>query len=307
MQRNWIGRSEGLHCAVRARSRDHPGREKTSSKSSPRATTRCSARNSWRSRPIIRSPSAAAAKNPALAEFIAECKRHGTAQQLIDTAEKKGFDTGMKAIHPFDPTWKLPVYVANFILMDYGTGAIFGCPAHDQRDLDFANKYKLGNTPVVCPPTQDPSSFVITDTSPMRARDGMINSRFLDGMTIEAAKEEVAHRLESQSRGNRPVADPPGQFPPARLGNFTPALLGLPDPDHSLRCLRHRAGAGARAARDAAGGRRIRSAGQSARPPSDLEARGLPAMRSAPRGAKRIPWTLSWIRPGISRGSPIPG
>ncbi|MGC8074611.1 hypothetical protein ACP3W1_29045, partial [Salmonella enterica] len=71
-----------------------------------------------------------------LAAFIEECKRHGTAQAEIDTAEKMGFDTGIKAIHPLDADWKLPVYVANFILMDYSTGAIFGCPAHDQRDLD---------------------------------------------------------------------------------------------------------------------------------------------------------------------------
>ena len=148
---------------------------------------------------------AAAAKDPALASFIEECKRHGTAQQLIDTAEKKGFDTGMRAIHPFDPDWKLPVYVANFILMDYGTGAIFGCPAHDQRDLDFANKYGLGNTPVVCPPDQDPSTFVITDTA-YEGEGCMINSRFLDGMTSVQAREEVARRLEGASRGNRPVA-----------------------------------------------------------------------------------------------------
>ena len=67
-----------------------------------------------------------------------------TAQAEIETAEKKGFDTGIRAIHPFDPTWTMPVYVANFILMEYGTGAIFGCPAHDQRDLEFANKYGLG-------------------------------------------------------------------------------------------------------------------------------------------------------------------
>src|SRR5674536_196495 len=110
-----------------------------------------------------------------------------------------GFDTGIKALHPFDASWKLPVYVANFILMEYGTGAIFGCPAHDQRDLDFVNKYRLGNTPVVCPEGQDPKSFVITNT----AYDGdgrMINSRFLDGMTIEQAKEEVAKRLESTVR-----------------------------------------------------------------------------------------------------------
>ena len=88
------------------------------------------------------------------------------------------------------------MYVANFILMGYGTGAIFGCPAHDQRDLDFVNKYGLGNMPVVCPPGQDPATFVITDT----AYDGdgtLINSRFLDGMTVEQAKEEVARRLEN--------------------------------------------------------------------------------------------------------------
>src|SRR5205814_1499790 len=141
----------------------------------------------------------AAAKNPKLAEFIAEIKRIGTAQEVIDTAEKQGFDTGIQAIHPFDPSWKLPVYVANFVLMEYGTGAIFGCPAHDQRDLDFVNKYGLGNTPVVCPPDVDPKSFVITDV----AYDGegrMINSRFLDGMTIEEAKEDVAKRLEGQLR-----------------------------------------------------------------------------------------------------------
>src|SRR5262249_20857185 len=108
---------------------------------------------------------AAAAKNPALAEFIADCKRHGTAQESTETAGQKDFATGIKAIHPSEPDWKLPVYVANFILMDYGTGAIFGCPAHDQRDLDFVNKYGLGNTPVVCPPGQDPKTFVITDTA----------------------------------------------------------------------------------------------------------------------------------------------
>ena len=94
---------------------------------------------------------AAAAKNPELAKFIEQCHHMGTSQEAIDTAEKMGFDTGIKAVHPFDPIWKLPVYVANFILMDYGTGAIFGCPAHDQRDLDFVNKYGLGNTPVVLP------------------------------------------------------------------------------------------------------------------------------------------------------------
>ena len=129
----------------------------------------------------------------------------GTSEAAIETAEKKGYDTGLKARHPFDPDWQLPVYVANFVLMDYGTGAIFGCPAHDQRDLDFVNTYGLGNTPVVCPPGEDPRTFRIAAIA--YEGDGvLINSRFLDGLTTQAAKEEVARRLEAKSLGNRPQA-----------------------------------------------------------------------------------------------------
>jgi leucyl-tRNA synthetase len=130
----------------------------------------------------------------------------GTAQELLDKAEKRGFDTGLRARHPFDPQWELPVYVANFILMEYGTGAIFGCPAHDQRDLDFARKYKLPVTPVVVPPEADTNSFKIGDEAYLG--DGRLaNSRFLDGLSVDAAKEEVAKRLEKEKRGNRPVAE----------------------------------------------------------------------------------------------------
>ncbi len=78
-----------------------------------------------------------------VAEFNAECRRMATTEEALEKAEKKGLDTGLKVRHPLDPDWELPVYIANFILMDYGTGAIFGCPAHDQRDLDFARKYGL--------------------------------------------------------------------------------------------------------------------------------------------------------------------
>ena len=205
-------------------------------------------------------------------------KRIGTAQEIIDTAEKQGFDTGIRAIHPFDPDWKLPVYVANFVLMEYGTGAIFGCPAHDQRDLDFVNKYGLGNTPVVCPEGQDPKTFVITDT----AYDGdgrMINSRFLDGMTIEQAKEDVARRLEADHARQHAGRRAAGKFPAARLGHFAAALLGLPDPGDPLRKMRRGAGAGQGSAGGAARGRQLRQAGQRARPSSDLEARHLSAMR----------------------------
>ncbi len=204
MQRNWIGRSEGLLVRFALDPETTPNREDELEIFTTRPDTLFGAKFMALS-PDHPLAAAAAAKNPKLAEFIAETRRLGTAQAEIDTAEKKGFDTGMRAVHPFDPNWTLPVYVANFILMDYGTGAIFGCPAHDQRDLDFVNKYGLGNLPVVCPEGQDPKTFVITDT----AYDGpgrMINSRFLDGLTIEQAKEEVAKRLERQTRGNRPVA-----------------------------------------------------------------------------------------------------
>ena len=83
----------------------------------------------------------------------------GTSVAALETAEKKGFDTGLRAVHPFDPQWSIPVYVANFVLMDYGTGAVFGCPAHDQRDFEFARAYGLGHTIVVCPENADPATF----------------------------------------------------------------------------------------------------------------------------------------------------
>jgi len=205
MQRNWIGRSEGLLVRFALDGATTPAGESELKIFTTRPDTLFGAKF-MAIAPDHPLATAAAATNPKLAEFIAETKRIGTAQEIIDTAEKQGFDTGIRAVHPFDPNWKLPVYVANFVLMEYGTGAIFGCPAHDQRDLDFVNKYGLGNTPVVCPEGQDPATFVITDT----AYDGdgrMINSRFLDGMTIDQAKEEVAKRLEKDIRGNAPVGE----------------------------------------------------------------------------------------------------
>ncbi|MFY9838006.1 MAG: leucine--tRNA ligase, partial [Xanthobacteraceae bacterium] len=198
MQKNWIGRSEGLLIRFALDPRTTPQGETELEVFTTRPDTLFGAKFMALA-PDHPLALAAAKNNPALSDFIEQCRRRGTSQAEIDTAEKVGFDTGMRAIHPFDPSWRLPVYVANFIVMDYGTGAIFGCPAHDQRDLDFVNKYGLGNVPVVCPPGVDPKSFVITDA----AYDGdgrMINSRFLDGMTVAQAKEEVAKRLQSETR-----------------------------------------------------------------------------------------------------------
>jgi leucyl-tRNA synthetase len=202
MQKNWIGKSEGLLVRFAIAPGTAPGDERELEIYTTRPDTLFGAKF-MAIAPDHPLAKAAAAKDPALAAFIEECKRIGTSVAALETAEKRGYDTGVRVVHPFDPAWTLPVYVANFILMDYGTGAIFGCPAHDQRDLDFVNAYGLGNTPVVCPPGQDPATFVIADV----AYDGegtLINSRFLDGMTIEAAKEEVARRLERASVGNHP-------------------------------------------------------------------------------------------------------
>ena len=159
----------GLAGPLRARSEDRRRTARANWKSSPRGRTRCSAPNSWRWRRIIRSPRR---RRRRIRRSPTSSTSAGTAapRRPRSTPPRRWASTpASKRVHPFDPNWKLPVYVANFILMDYGTGAIFGCPAHDQRDLDFVNKYGLGNTPVVCPPgagSRRPSS---SPTPPMTA------------------------------------------------------------------------------------------------------------------------------------------
>ncbi len=209
MQQNWIGRSEGLTIRFMIdRATLGPLEGEAAPSELEIYTTRPDTLFGARFMAIAPDhplAAAAARHDPALADFIEDCRRVGTSAAAIETAEKKGYDTGVRVLHPFDAEWRLPVYVANFILMDYGTGAIFGCPAHDQRDLDFVNAYGLGVTPVVCPPGVDPATFSV-DKIAYEGDGEMINSRFLDGMTVEAAKEEVARRLETAIIGNRPQA-----------------------------------------------------------------------------------------------------
>jgi leucyl-tRNA synthetase len=193
MQENWIGKSQGLEFSFRmaggavgfdvfttrpdtlygasfaAISPDHPLAEKL------------------------------AKDSPELAAFIELCRRQGTAAEQLDTAEKLGFDTGLAVEHPLDPNWHLPVWVVNYVLMDYGTGAIFGCPAHDQRDLDFAHKYGLQVHRVIADGDETAQHFAGTEayTGPGK----LVNSHFLDGMTIDEAKAAIIARAEHEGWG----------------------------------------------------------------------------------------------------------
>ena len=168
MQRNWIGRSEGLLIRFAL----DPATAPTARPSSKIFTTRPDTLFGAKFMAIAPDHPLAAGGGRQESETRGVHRRVPSAtaprRRSSTPPRSSGFDTGIRAVHPFDPDWKLPVYVANFVLMDYGTGAIFGCPAHDQRDLDFVNKYGLGNTPVVCPDGQDPAPSS-SPTPPMTA------------------------------------------------------------------------------------------------------------------------------------------
>ena len=203
MQANWIGRSEGMlvRWGLEKRSAPQGFTEIEVYTTRPDTLFGASFLAISPDHPLARK---AAEKDPALAAFAEECRRMGTSVAELETAEKKGYDTGIRARHPLDKDWLLPVWVANFVLMDYGTGAIFGCPSGDQRDLDFARAYDLPVIPVILPPGADPATFEIG----AEAYDGdgtMINSDFLDGLDTKAAFEAVAQRLESRTMADRPV------------------------------------------------------------------------------------------------------
>jgi leucyl-tRNA synthetase len=198
MQENWIGRSEGARIFFRLKGRDDRLEVFTTRPDTLFGAAFCAI--------ALDHPLAteAAAADPTLFRFIAECRRTGTSEAAIETAEKQGFDTGFRVIHPFLPDRDLPVYVANFVLMDYGTGAIFGCPAHDQRDLEFARKYGLPVLLVVAPSDVAADGIVIAETA-YTGPGRVVHSGFLDGLDVEAAKAQACRRLEAAGDGMRAV------------------------------------------------------------------------------------------------------
>ncbi|WP_431469187.1 leucine--tRNA ligase [Sphingosinithalassobacter sp. LHW66-3] len=137
--------------------------------------------------------------DPQAAAFIEQCKAGGTSAAEIETQEKLGLDTGLRATHPFDPELELPVYIANFVLMDYGTGAVFGVPAHDQRDFEFASKYGLPIRRVVSDGTKQAPEFA--EAEAYTGPGTLVNSHFLDGMDVADAKREVIQRAEDEGWG----------------------------------------------------------------------------------------------------------
>ncbi len=209
MQANWIGRSEGLMLRWQLVTGTAPAGHDELEVFTTRPDTLFGA-SFMAIAPDHPLAKAAAAKDPKLAAFCDECRRMGTSLADIEKAEKKGYDTGIMAVHPFDSNWQVPVYVANFILMDYGTGAIFGCPAHDLRDIDFARKYGLPVIPVVAPKDEPARSNTISRIHEGTAflDDGiMINSRFLDGLSPEQAFDEVANRLGKEKLSGKPISE----------------------------------------------------------------------------------------------------
>ena len=199
MQENWIGRSKGLkfkfHFSTPTPDAFDGGLEVYTTR--PDTLFGASFVGIAADHPLAE---AVAARDPKAAAYIAECRKGAATEAEIETAEKTGYDTGLRVKHPFDPNWELPVWIANFILMDYGTGAIFACPAHDQRDLDFARKYGQPVKPVVLPPGEDPAAFDV-GTEAYVGPGTIYNSDFLDGMDIEAAKASAIERIEAQGDG----------------------------------------------------------------------------------------------------------
>ena len=201
MQENWIGKSYGAQWTFALEGADLPevrqGLEVYSTR--PDTIFGMSFCAMAADHPLAQ---ALAKTNPALADYCAEVARSSTMQADLDTADKTGFETGLRARNPFNPDQTVPVFVANYVLMDYGTGAIFGCPAHDERDFEFAQKYGLDITTVVSP-DGDASFDVVKNGEAYVGPGKLINSDFLDGLASDEGIETAAKAFADKGLGTR--------------------------------------------------------------------------------------------------------
>jgi leucyl-tRNA synthetase len=200
MQENWIGKSRGLQFRFRLAEPVDSIDQVEVFTTRPDTIFGASFVAIAAGHPIAQ---AVAARDPEAAEFIAECQRGGTSLAEIEAAEKKGYRTGIEAVHPLDPEWRVPVYIANFVLMDYGTGALFGSPGHDQRDFEFATKYGLPIRRVVAHSIDEAALPVVGEADIITGVT--VNSRFLDGLTTDQAIAEVIRRAEEAGWGEGTV------------------------------------------------------------------------------------------------------
>ena len=200
MQANWIGKSKGATFHWPFKSNAPSGFEKGIEVFTTRPDTLFGA-SFIALAPDHEITRELAKDNPAIADFIAEAARIGTSEEAIEKAPKLGVDLGLKVTHPFDPTWEIPVWAANFVLSTYGSGAVFGSPAGDQRDLDFARKYDLPVKPVVLPPGKNAEDHVITDEA-YTGPGTIYNSGFLDGMSTTDAIDAAIARLVELNLGD---------------------------------------------------------------------------------------------------------
>ncbi|MEO9970643.1 MAG: leucine--tRNA ligase [Hyphomonadaceae bacterium] len=203
MQANWIGRSEGLQMRFEFAASVPLSHEDGIEIFTTRPDTLFGASF------VALSPDhpltiELAKQNPDLEAFRKTCAAIGTSEEAIEKADKLGFDTGLRVKHPFDEDKTLPVWIANFVLMGYGTGAIFGCPAHDQRDIDFARKYGLDVQPVVLPDGEDAATYNVADTA-YTGEGKLFNSGFLDGLSKDDGIPAAIKKIEEMGLGQGTV------------------------------------------------------------------------------------------------------